>query len=82
MLERLQAEGLALLPALGKTAPFRPRAVTSNTQGNPQKPVTGSVGEYSPLLLRLVQGADLSDLSRNPTQTKDLTMFACSVSAA
>jgi Domain of unknown function (DUF4338) len=62
LLERLQAEGLALLPALRKTAPFRPRAVAFNIQGNPQKPVTGSVGEYSPLLLRLVQGTDLSSL--------------------
>ena len=36
--------------------------MASNIQGNPQKPVTGSVGEYSPLLLRLVQGIDLSSL--------------------
>jgi Druantia protein DruA len=62
LLERLQAEGLASLPALRKTAPCRPRTVASNTQGNPQKPLTGSVGEYLPLLLRLVQGTDLSSL--------------------
>jgi hypothetical protein len=56
LLEALQAEGLIALPALRKTSPFRPRSIVVSPGSDPHAPLTGSVGEYLPLVLRQVEG--------------------------
>jgi len=62
MLEQLQSEGLLSIPAIRKTAPLRPRRIEVNTESDAQSPLTGTVGEYLPLLLRRVENAELSSL--------------------
>lgn len=58
LLEALQAEGLLALPALRKTSPFRPRTIVVTPGSDPLAPLTGSVGEYLPLVLRQVEGKE------------------------
>jgi hypothetical protein len=60
MLEQLQAEGLLFLPALRKTAPSRPRRIKVDSESDAQAPLTGTAGDYLPLLLRRVDNAKLS----------------------
>jgi hypothetical protein len=62
MLERLQSEGAITLPEVRKTAPSRPRRIRVGGESNPQQPMTGTAGEYLPLLLRRVENAELSSL--------------------
>ena len=56
-LEKLQADGLISLPALRKIK-CSPRQIHVTHEGNPQAAVTGSVRQYEPLSLRLVQACD------------------------
>lgn len=62
LLEQLQAEGLVSLPVLRKTAPCRPREIVATTAGDPQAPLTGTVGDYLPLALQRVEDQPLSAL--------------------
>jgi hypothetical protein len=62
MLEQLQADGLISLPAVRKTAPSRPRSIEVRAESDPQRPMTGTVGDYLPLLLVRVEDAALSSL--------------------
>lgn len=57
-LERLQAEGLIVLPKLRNTAAPGPRKVVIAPQRDPSASITGSAGQFVPLSLRLVQAAD------------------------
>jgi hypothetical protein len=62
MLEQLQAEGLFSLPTLRKTAPSRPRKIVVRGESDPQSPLTGTAGDYTPLSLLRVEGVELSSL--------------------
>lgn len=62
ILEQLQDEGLLSLPALRKTAPSRPRRIEINSEGDARSPLTGTAGDYLPLLLRRVENTALSSL--------------------
>ena len=62
VLEQLQAEGLVSLPAVRKTAPSRPRQIVVGSESDAQPPVTGTAGDYTPLLLQRVEGVGLSSL--------------------
>lgn len=62
VLERLQAEGLISLPAVRKTAPSRPRTIVVRSESDPRPPLTGTAGDYTPLLLRRIEGLELSSL--------------------
>ncbi len=62
VLELLQAEGLVSLPAVRKTAPSRPRRVVVGSESDAQAPLTGTAGDYTPLLLQRVGGLELSSL--------------------
>jgi hypothetical protein len=57
LLEHLQADGLISLPKLRNTAAPGPRKVILKPS-DAQMPVTGSVGQFKPLALRLVQASD------------------------
>lgn len=57
-LEHLQAEGLIALPKLRATAAPGPRKVALTPQSDPQMPITGSAGQFEPLLLHFVQAYD------------------------
>ncbi len=57
LMEKLQADGLISLPTLRKMK-RSPRRILVTHEGNPQAPMTGSVGQYEPLSLRLVQACD------------------------
>lgn len=57
-LERLQADGLLVLPKLRNTAAPGPRKVVVADCGNPTISITGSAGQFAPLSLRLVQASD------------------------
>jgi hypothetical protein len=58
-LERLQADGLVVLPKLRNTAAPGPRKVVLLPQSDPQQTsITGSAGQFEPLSLHLVQAAD------------------------
>jgi hypothetical protein len=57
LLEKLQAESLISLPALRKIK-HSPRRVQLTDKGNPQGAITGSIRQYEPLSLRLVQACD------------------------
>lgn len=57
LLEKLQADGLISLPVLRKIK-HSPRQIRVTHEGNPQAAMTGSVGQYDPLFLRLVQACD------------------------
>jgi hypothetical protein len=62
LLEQLQAEGLISLPAVRKTAPSRPRRIVVRRESDPRLPLTGTAGDYIPLLLERVEGVELSSL--------------------
>ncbi len=55
--ERLQADGIVSLPKLRATAAPGPRRIVATAQSDPQKPVTGSVEQFEPLSLQLVQAS-------------------------
>ena len=58
-LERLQADGLVVLPKLRNTAAPGPKKVLlPPPQSDPPISITGSAGQFKPLSLRLVQAAD------------------------
>ncbi len=57
LLEKLQADGLISLPALHQIK-RSPRQVQVTDASNPQVALTGSVRQYEPLSLRLVQACD------------------------
>lgn len=62
-LEQLRADGFVSLPALRKTAPNRPRAIAATAQSDANAPLAGSVGDFLPLRLQLVEGgSNLSSL--------------------
>jgi len=62
MLEQLQAEGLLSLPGVRKTAPSRPRKIVVRSESDPGHPLTGTAGDYTPLLLQRVESVELSSL--------------------
>jgi len=62
VLEQLQAEGLLSLPAVRKTAPSRPRRIKVKAESDARSPLTGTVKDHAPLLLRRVENAELSSL--------------------
>jgi hypothetical protein len=57
-LERLQADGLVVLPKLRNTAAPGPRKVVLAAQNDSPISISGSAGQFEPLSLRLVQAAD------------------------
>jgi hypothetical protein len=58
-LERLQADGLVVLPKLRNTAAPGPKKVLLPlTQSDPPASIAGSAGQFEPLSLRLVQAGD------------------------
>ncbi len=62
VLEQLQAEEMLSLPAVRKTAPSRPRTIAVGNQSDPRPALTGTAGDYTPLLLERVEGIRLSSL--------------------
>jgi hypothetical protein len=63
-LERLQSDGLVVLPKLRNTAAPGPRKVVLAPQNDlPQTTITGSAGQFEPLSLHLVQAVDRNMLS-------------------
>jgi hypothetical protein len=56
-LEKLQSENLISLPVVRKMK-STPRRIPLTQEGNPQAVVTGSLQQYEPLSLRLVQACD------------------------
>jgi len=63
-LEHLRDQGVLSLPGLRATAAPGPRHVVSTAQSDPQSPVTGSAGDFDPLILHLIQASnrDLNSL--------------------
>lgn len=57
LLEKLHGNGLVSLPALRKIK-CSPRQIRVTDEGNPQAAISGSVRQYEPLSLRLVQACD------------------------
>jgi hypothetical protein len=57
LLEKLRVDSLISLPAPRKIK-RSPREIRETDEGNAQPAVTGSVGQYEPLSLRLVQACD------------------------
>jgi hypothetical protein len=55
LLERLAAEGRLKLPALRKVGPQGPRRIAWTTLSDPPREITGSAGEFEPLVLTLVE---------------------------
>jgi len=62
VLEQLQAEGLVSLPAVRKTAPSRPRHIVARSESDAKPPLSGTAGDFTPLLLERVEGAQRSSL--------------------
>ena len=58
LLERLQADGIISLPKLRVTAAPGRRKVVLTDRSDPQTPITGSAGQFEPLVLHLVQASD------------------------
>lgn len=58
LLERLQNEGMICLPVLRNTAPHNIPGVKLTSQSNPQPPLSGSVGQWTPLILCQVRADD------------------------
>jgi len=56
-LEKLQSENLISLPVVRKMK-CTPRRILLTQEGDPQAPITGSLQQYEPLSLRLVQACD------------------------
>jgi hypothetical protein len=57
-LEHLRDQGILSLPGLRATAAPGPRHVISTSQSDAQAPVTGSAGDFDPLILHLVQASN------------------------
>ncbi len=57
-LEHLQDQGVIELPGLRTTCPAGPRKVAATSESDPQSPITGSAGDFEPLVLHLVRAAD------------------------
>lgn len=55
LLEKLQSQGRIALPVVRKTSPFQTRKIAVTTASDPQSRLTGSVGDYRPLTLHLVE---------------------------
>ena len=62
VLEQLRAEGLVSIPAVRKTAPSRPRHIVVRSESDAKPPLTGTAGDYTPLVLERVEGVELSSL--------------------
>jgi hypothetical protein len=62
VLEQLQAEGRVSIPSVRKTAPSHPRHIVVDSESDAQPLLTGTAGDYTPLLLERVEGGDLSSL--------------------
>lgn len=58
LLESLQSLGQITLPALRQTAPKGPRRVEPTASSQPQQPLSGTAGDYEPLLIDCVYGVD------------------------
>lgn len=58
MLEHLRDRGVVSLPTLRGTAAPGPRRVVPTAQSDALAPVTGSTGEFHPLILKLVQASN------------------------
>jgi len=56
-LEKLQSENLISLPVVRKMK-CTARRIPPTQEGDPQAPITGSLQQYEPLSLRLVQACD------------------------
>jgi hypothetical protein len=63
-LEHLRDQGILSLPGLRATAAPGPRHVVSTSQSDAQSAVTGSAGDFDPLILHLIQASnrDLNSL--------------------
>jgi hypothetical protein len=63
-LEHLRDQSVLALPDLRATRALGPRRIVATSQSDPQAPVTGSAGDFAPLILHLVQASnpDLSSL--------------------
>jgi hypothetical protein len=57
-LEHLRDQGALILPGLRDTRAPGPRRVVSTAQSDAQTPVTGSAGDFDPLMLHLVQASN------------------------
>jgi hypothetical protein len=57
-LEHLRDQGVLILPGLRDTRAPGPRRVVSTAQSDAQAPVTGSAGDFDPLILHLVQASN------------------------
>jgi hypothetical protein len=57
-LEHLRDQGVLVLPGLRATRAVGPRRVVSTSQSDAQDPVTGSAGDFAPLILHLVQASN------------------------
>jgi hypothetical protein len=57
-LEHLRDQGVVILPGLRATAAPGPRHVVNTSQSDAQAPVTGSAGDFDPLVLHLVQASN------------------------
>ena len=55
LLEHLAAEGKLQLPALRKVGPRGPRQIAWTPASNPQTEITGSAGDFEPLIMTLVE---------------------------
>jgi hypothetical protein len=62
VLEQLETEGWVSLPAARKTAPSHPRTIVVRSESDPRPALTGTAGDYLPLVLEHVQDAELSSL--------------------
>ncbi len=62
VLEQLETEGVVSLPAARKTAPSHPRTIVVRSESDPRPALTGTAGDYLPLVLEHVQDAELSSL--------------------
>ena len=58
LLEHLRNQGVVTLPGLRPTGAPGPRRIAVTPQSDAQAPVTGSAGEFDPLILRLVQASN------------------------
>jgi hypothetical protein len=57
-LEHLRDQGILSLPGLRATAAPGPRRIVSTSKSNAQAPVTGSAGDFDPLILHLIQASN------------------------
>ncbi len=62
LLEKLSAEGVFSLPTLRQSGPRGPRVVSFTANGEEQKPLTGSVSQFTPLSLTVVRSGPESAL--------------------